>query len=209
MQICEIFHSLQGEGILIGTPTVFIRTAGCNLRCQWCDTEFAFEDGKEMSLDEIIEEIEKFKCHLICITGGEPLIQKDISKLVQILLEKNYFVSVETGGASSIEILPCDEKLSINLDIKCPSSGEHEKMNFLNVELLSPNDQLKFVIADDDDYKYAKDIIAKYKPGCHVIMQPVGGKELRELAEKVLRDKLEVTVLPQLHKIIWGDKRGV
>lgn len=209
MQISEIFYSLQGEGILMGVPTVFVRTAGCNLRCKWCDTEFAFTGGKEMSIDEIIKEVGKFDCPHVCITGGEPLIQKDVTKLIQELLDRKYFISVETGGSISIEPLPCDEKITISLDVKCPSSGEDKKMEFSNIELLSPNDQLKFVIADDNDYEYAKEIIAKHKPICAIIMQPVGGRDLKELAEKVFRDKINIRVLPQLHKLIWGDRRGV
>ena len=209
MQISEIFYSLQGEGILIGTPTVFIRTAGCDLRCKWCDTKYAFEKGKEMTVNEIVEKVESHDCNNICVTGGEPLIQDEILKLIQKLIDKKYLVTVETGGAHSIETLPCDDNITISLDIKCPSSGMHQKMNFSNIELLSINDQLKFVIADNEDYKYAKEIIAKYKPICRIIMQPVGGRDLKELAENVLKDGLNVQVLPQLHKLIWGDKRGV
>jgi 7-carboxy-7-deazaguanine synthase len=209
MLISEIFYSLQGEGILIGTPTVFIRTAGCDLRCKWCDTEYAFENGIEMAIDEIIGKAENYGSKNACITGGEPLIQNEISKLIQKLIDKNYLVTVETGGAHSIEILPCDDNITISLDIKCPSSGMHNRMNFSNIELLSINDQLKFVIADGEDYKYAKDIIAKYKPICRIIMQPVGGRDLKQLAENVLNDRLNVQVLPQLHKLIWGERRGV
>jgi 7-carboxy-7-deazaguanine synthase len=211
MLISEIFYSLQGEGKLIGAPTVFVRTAGCNLRCKWCDTEYAFEGGKEMELDEIMKEIELHDCNQVCITGGEPLIQKDMVKLVQKLLDRNFSISVETGGSVSVDSLPCDEKLVVSLDIKCPSSGEEGKMDFSNIELMSPNDQLKFVIADDVDYTYAKEIIAKYHPICKVIFQPVGGLELVELSEKVLKDRIEcdVRVLPQLHKLIWGDRRCV
>ncbi len=209
MQISEIFSSLQGEGLLIGAPTVFLRTAGCNLRCSWCDTEYAFSDGKEMRIDELIKGIGNYDCQRVCITGGEPLIQKDMMTFIQKLLDGGYFISVETGGSVSIESLPCDEKIIVSLDLKCPSSGEHEKMDFSNIELLSPNDQLKFVIADDNDYEYAKDIIAKRSPICQIVFQPVGGKDLKELAEKVLRDNLDARVLPQLHKLIWGEKRGV
>ncbi len=209
--ISEIFYSLQGEGVWIGAPTVFVRTSGCNLKCKWCDTEYALARGKVMAIDDILLEIGKFNCPNICVTGGEPLIQKDITRFIQKLLDRQYFVSVETGGSISIESLPCEERIMICLDIKCPSSEEHQKMDFSNIELLSPSDQLKFVIANDDDYEYAKDVISKYRPICQVIMQPEGGKELKKLAENVLRDKLgaNVRVLPQLHKLIWGDKRGV
>ncbi|MCK5547745.1 MAG: radical SAM protein [Thermoplasmata archaeon] len=209
MLISEIFYSLQGEGILIGAPTAFVRTAGCNLRCRWCDTEYAFTEGKEMSINEIVQKVRKYRCHNVCITGGEPLIQDGIIKLLQRFLDKRYFVSVETSGSVSIEPLPCDERLIVSLDIKCPSSGEEKKMNFSNLELMSPSDQLKFVIADEGDYNYAKEIITKYTPICQIIFQPVGGLDLNDLAEKVLKDRIDARVLPQLHKLIWGDKRRV
>ena len=209
MKVCEIFCSLQGEGVTIGARTVFVRTSGCNLRCAWCDTLYALEEGREMGLDEIIGEVEKFRCGRVCITGGEPLLQKDLTKLIQRLLDLRYSISVETGGSLSIELLPCDERMSVSMDVKCPSSGMHEKMNLSNLELLSPNDQLKFVIADERDYEHAKEIMAMHKPIAQVVMQPVGGKDLKWLAERALKDKLEVRVLPQLHKLIWGDRRGV
>lgn len=209
MLISEIFHSLQGEGLLIGLPTVFVRTSGCNLRCKWCDTDYAFEGGQEMSIEEVLDAVGKYDCRHVCLTGGEPLLQKDAIKLIRAILDKGYLISIETGGSVSVEILPCDDNLSIAMDIKCPSSGEHDRMNFSNLELLSPNDQLKFVIADDKDYEYAKKILDKHETICQVVMQPVGGTDIKALAEKVLDDKLNVRVLPQLHKIIWGVRRGV
>jgi 7-carboxy-7-deazaguanine synthase len=208
MKINEIFYSLQGEGILIGIPTTFIRTTGCNLRCSWCDTKYAYEEGKEMTVEEIMTKVKDFPSNHVCITGGEPLHQKDTIKLIQGLSDEGYQVSLETNGSKSIEELPCLDFLMISLDIKCPSSGMHEEMEFSNLELLSPNDQLKFIIEDEKDYSYAKDIIAKYSPVCSIIMMPVGGIDLKNLAEWVLRDKLKVRVLPQLHKLIWGEKRG-
>jgi 7-carboxy-7-deazaguanine synthase len=209
MLISEIFHSLQGEGLLIGLPTVFVRTSGCNLRCKWCDTDYAFEGGQEMSIEEVLDSVGKYNCLHVCLTGGEPLLQKDAIKLINALLEKGYLISIETGGSVSVELLPCDDNLSISLDIKCPSSGEHDRMNFSNLELLSPNDQLKFVIADGEDYEYAKKILDEYETICQIVMQPVGGTDMKALAEKVLDDKLNVRVLPQLHKLIWGVRRGV
>lgn len=209
MKINEIFYSLQGEGILIGIPTIFIRTTGCNLRCKWCDTKYAYEEGNEMSVEEIVTRVRDFRASYVCVTGGEPLFQKDITKLIQKLSDEGYQVSLETNGSKSIEELPCLDFLMISLDIKCPSSGMHEKMEFSNLELLSPNDQLKFIIEDEKDYRYAKDIIIKHNPVCSIIMMPVGGIDLKNLAEWVLRDKLKVRVLPQLHKLIWGEKRGI
>jgi 7-carboxy-7-deazaguanine synthase len=209
MKINEIFHSIQGEGILIGIPTIFIRTTGCNLRCSWCDTKYAYDEGDEMSIDEIMEKVKEHSCTHVCITGGEPLLQEETPTLVERLNKKNYRICLETNGSKSIEVLPCLDSLVISLDVKCPSSGMQDKMDFSNLELLSLNDQLKFIIADEEDYKYAKEIIAKHKPICSIIMTPVDGKNLKNLAQWVLNDGLKVRVLPQLHKLIWGDRKGV
>jgi 7-carboxy-7-deazaguanine synthase len=209
MKICEIFHSIQGEGLDMGAPTVFIRTSGCPLRCKWCDTLYAFSEGEEMSIDEILTKVGSYDESRVCVTGGEPLEQKDIFTLLERLLEQDYFVSVETSGALPIEDMPCVEDLRVVLDIKCPSSEMHEKMDFSNIELLGPTDELKFVISDRKDYDYAKEIISKYKPVCTIVMQPVWGNDLKELVDWVIKDKLNARVLPQLHKIIWGEKRGV
>jgi 7-carboxy-7-deazaguanine synthase len=209
MKICEIYHSIQGEGLDIGAPTVFVRTSGCPLKCKWCDTLFAFTEGEEMSVDDILKKVQSFDVPHVCLTGGEPLIQKDSYKLIQELLESGYFVSVETGGSIPIEEMPCVDNLRIVLDIKCPSSEMHEKMEFSNIELLGPFDELKFVIANKKDYEYAKEIIIKHKPVSPIIMQPVWGNDMKDLAEWVIEDKLNARVLPQLHKIIWGEQRGV
>lgn len=209
MKICEIFHSIQGEGLDMGAPTVFIRTSGCPLRCKWCDTLYAFSEGEEMSIDEILTKVGSYGESRVCVTGGEPLEQKDIFTLLERLLEQGYFVSLETSGALPIEDMPCVENLRVVLDIKCPSSEMHEKMDFSNIELLGPADELKFVISDRKDYDYAKDIISKYKPIGQIIMQPVWGNDLKELVDWVIKDRLNARVLPQLHKIIWGEKRGV
>lgn len=210
MKINEIFFSLQGEGIQIGIPTVFIRTTGCNLRCTWCDTQYAFFNGKEMSIEQLIQAVERYPTKHVCITGGEPLIQKETTTIINKLLDKGYKVCIETNGSVSIKELGCTEDLLTSLDIKCPSSGMHEKMDFSNIELLGSSDQLKFVIADENDYEYAKGVIGKYSPICNIIFTPVDGTNIKPLAEKVLKDGLEVRVLPQLHKIIWGSEmRGV
>ncbi|MFQ6127448.1 MAG: 7-carboxy-7-deazaguanine synthase QueE [Thermoplasmata archaeon] len=209
MIINEIFKSLQGEGIEIGVPTVFVRLTGCPLRCKWCDQQDAWVTGKSIGIEEILEEVAGYKCPYVCVTGGEPLAQDDSIKLISRLLEAGYMISIETGGSISLEELPCSENLMVSLDIKCPSSGMHDKMDLSNIELLSLSDQLKFVIADEEDYAHAKSIIERYGPQCSIVMQPVGGKDLRWLAEKVLQDDLRVRVLPQLHKLIWGEKKGV
>ena len=209
MKINEIFYSIQGEGILMGVPTAFIRTTGCNLRCNWCDTKYAYDEGEEMSIEEVVAKVKDFPANHVCITGGEPLLQKDVITLVQRLCENGFEVCLETNGSKSVEELPCLDSLMMSLDIKCPSSGMHEEMVLSNIGLLGPNDQLKFVIEGKDDYVYAKKIIEKYSPICSIIMLPQGGRELENLTKWVLADKLNVRVLPQLHKFIWGDKRGV
>jgi 7-carboxy-7-deazaguanine synthase len=209
MKINEIYRSIQGEGILVGVPTTFIRTTGCNLRCSWCDTKYAYDEGQEMTNEEILAKVKEQSAIHISITGGEPLLQQEVVKLVQTLSDEGYQICLETNGTKSIEELPCLDSLMISLDIKCPSSGMQEKMDFTNLELLGPTDQLKFIIRDEDDYNYAKNIIDRYKPICSIIMTPVGGKELKELAEWIIKDGLNVRVLPQLHRLIWGNARGV
>lgn len=203
MNINEIFYSIQGEGLLIGQPTTFIRTTGCNLRCNWCDTAYAYEDGKMMTVDEILKEVKAYPTKHVCVTGGEPLMQSNINFLLRKLLEKGYYVSIETNGSLNIRNLPNTPRLIINLDIKCPSSGMHERMFFPNIKWLDDTDQLKLVIADELDYGYAKDILRKYAPRCNIVFQPVGGTNVRMIADNVLRDRLQVRVLPQLHKMIW------
>jgi 7-carboxy-7-deazaguanine synthase len=206
MKIYSIFKSIQGEGLTIGAPTAFIRTSGCPLRCAYCDTPQAFDKGEQMTIETIMAKVAKLKCRHVCLTGGEPLAQKDAPKLLARLLGEGYQVVLETNGAMSLDDMPCVENLTISMDIKCPSSGESDKMLFQNIELLGPTDQLKFIIADDADYSYAKEIIEKYAPKCEIIITPVGGKDLKSLAEKVLKEGLDARVLPQLHKFIWGDE---
>jgi len=206
VKIYSIFRSIQGEGLMIGAPTVFIRTSGCPLRCTYCDTPQAFDKGEEMSVEEIMAKVEGYETANICLTGGEPLAQKDARRLVQRLVEERYTLVVETSGAIPLDEMPCVENLSISMDIKCPSSGEEGKMVYENIELLGPTDQLKFVISDRADYDFARDVVERYDPKCEVIFTPVGGKDLKEMAERVLKDGLRCRVLPQLHKLIWGDE---
>ncbi|MEM3445353.1 MAG: radical SAM protein, partial [Thermoplasmata archaeon] len=142
MRINEIFYSIQGEGINIGIPMVFVRVTGCNLRCRWCDTAYAFEEGTEMSLDAIFKKVEEFNTNRVCITGGEPLLYKELTKLISMFIDTGYFVQVQTNGSKTVQEMPCEENLCISMDIKCPSSGMHDKMDFSNIELLSPFDEL-------------------------------------------------------------------
>ncbi len=208
MKVNEIFFSIQGEGKEIGKPTVFVRLTGCNLRCNWCDTEYAFYEGKEMDVKDVLSEVEKHIIKRVCITGGEPLLQRsDLMKLLNILLEKGYEISLETNGSLPIDGIP--DKVLISMDWKTPSSGESERMLESNLSLLKSKDQLKFVIADENDYEYAKSFLKSREIPCEIVFQPVGGVDIKWLVERVMADHMDVRVLPQLHKIVWGNKRGV
>jgi len=214
MKVCEIFYSIQGEGELAGYPTIFIRLTGCNLRCRYCDTEYAFYEGKEMGIDDIIERIKGYRSRYVCITGGEPLLQREVLDLMETLLEDGYLVSLETNGSMSLEDVcmrlgKYGDSFIISMDIKCPSSGMSERMRLENIDLLRENDQLKFVVLDEDDYNYAKDIISRYRPRCKIIIQPVWGTDVRKIAELMLKDGLQARLSLQIHKIIWRDRRGI
>ena len=206
MQITEIFYSIQGEGIHTGLPTVFIRTTGCNLRCTYCDTTYAYQDGTEMSTNQIVSEIEKYHCNNICITGGEPLLQQETIPLINILQKKEYQISLETNGSQPIPSDISRENLMISMDLKLPSSQMHEYMILKNINKLTQNDQLKCVIQNNDDYLYAKKIVKNYLPNCHIIFQPMWGSDVKKLAEWILNDQLSVRMGVQLHKILWGEK---
>ena len=209
MKINEIFYSIQGEGKWTGLPNIFIRTTGCNLRCNYCDTKYAYTQGEEKTIKEIINEIQKYPCQYICITGGEPLLQKETKQLIKTLIDKDYKICLETNGSININELTKISSLLISMDIKCPSSKMNEKMIPENIDLLRNQDQLKFIIQDKNDYEYAKKIFQDYKPVCTVFFQPVWGTNLAKLAEWIINDKLQVKIGLQLHKIIWGNKRKV
>ncbi|MCL2510113.1 MAG: radical SAM protein [Methanomassiliicoccaceae archaeon] len=207
MKICEYFRSIQGEGLTIGVPTYFIRTAGCNLRCTWCDTTYAQEGGREMSVDEVMELVDDTKD--ICVTGGEPTLQKDMPKLIDRLLQEDKRIVIETNGSRDISWIPKDERIIVSLDVKCPSSGMSDKNMHTNLQHIGKKDQLKFVIGDQIDLNYAIRYLRENKTDANVIFSAVGGTNLLQIAEEVVNRKLNVRVLPQLHKIIWGDKRSV
>ncbi|NLK26090.1 MAG: radical SAM protein [Euryarchaeota archaeon] len=209
MNVVEIFYSLQGEGVLMGVPTTFVRFGGCNLDCTWCDTRYAREGGEEMSVDQILDRVESMNVPFICLTGGEPMLQEDIATLTRELLDGEHHVTIETNGTIPLEGLPISEDILISMDVKCPSSGATIPVYGDNLEFLSPRDQLKFIIADRIDYLFARKMLRESQLNCPVIMTPVGGTDLKELASWVLQDRLWVRVLPQLHKLIWGEKRGV
>ncbi|MCQ2086035.1 MAG: radical SAM protein [archaeon] len=208
MRICESFKSIQGEGKKIGIPTYFIRTVGCNLNCAWCDTQYAsLERGTDIPLDNIMAMVGN--CNDVCLTGGEPLLQKDTIELLERLLNSNKTIVLETNGSIDISQVPASDNIIISMDIKCPSSQMESKTNFSNIDTLREKDQLKFIINGGTDFDYSVYIIDKYKPQCESIFTPVGGMDIEPLAEEVIASDLNVRVLPQLHKIIWGNKRAV
>ena len=209
MRVVENFLSLQGEGLKIGRLTYFIRAAGCNLRCSWCDTAFSqdYRVGKEMSIPEVmglIGDVEN-----VCFTGGEPLEQADAPEFLKALVEAGKTVVLETNGSKDLSIVPDSDRIIISMDIKCPSSGMQDRMFLPNLERLTMKDQLKFVIADEKDLAYAEEFLKQHPVKTNVIFSAVGGISIRFLAEEVVAKKLDVLVLPQLHKLIWGDKQGV
>ena len=209
MKINEIFYSIQGEGKNAGFPTIFIRTTGCNLRCTYCDTKYAFYEGEEMSLHDIMEKIKKWNCKRICLTGGEPLLQEETPELVDMLLSEGYTISIETNGSIDISDM-AGKNVILSMDIKCPSSGMQDKMRNDNIALLRTCDELKFVIGDRGDYEFAKDVLKKYEPVCEVVMQPSWSvMDAKKLAGWILEDGLDVRLSLQIHKILWGDRKGV
>jgi 7-carboxy-7-deazaguanine synthase len=207
MRICEYFRSIQGEGLAIGIPSYFIRTVGCNLRCIWCDTKFALSGGIELTVDHIVELVDDNE--YVCITGGEPMLQADLPELLDKLLAAGKKIVLETNGSVDIADIPKHENLTVSLDMKCPSSGMSEKNLLSNLQLIGRKDQLKFVISDQYDLTYAMRIIRENPVDTNIIFSPVGGMDLLPIAEHVLQRRLNVSVLPQLHKIIWGEQRGV
>lgn len=211
LTVNEIFKSLQGESSFTGLPCIFIRLTGCNLRCTWCDTEYAFYEGQPKSVQDIMAAIEPLGVPLVEITGGEPLLQDTVYDLMNALLAKNYKVLVETGGGVSVAKVP--EPVIKILDIKCPGSGEDSKNLWDNLGHLNPGDEVKFVLADRADYEWSREILNRYNihKKVKVLFSPVYDKlDLKELAAWVLEDNLPVRVQTQLHKVIWGkDTIGV
>ena len=208
MKINEIFYSIQGEGKWTGLANIFIRTSGCNLRCNFCDTKYAYHIGKELSIENIIKSISKYPCKKICITGGEPLLQDDIYQFINRLLKIDFKICLETNGSICIKELSKIKPLIISMDIKCPSSNMNEKNFFENISFLEEKDQLKFVIKDMNDYNYSKKILSIYKPVCNIYFQPVWGTNPKNLSEWIISDGLNVRLGLQIHKFIWIDKKG-
>ena len=211
VRLTEIFHSLQGEARTVGRPTVFVRLTGCPLRCTYCDTAYAFEGGKQHSLDYVLAQVAEHSADYVTVTGGEPLAQPAAIQLMQRLCDAGYQVSLETGGAMPIDDI--DDRVSIVLDLKTPASGECDRNLLANVPLLRPKDQVKFVICDRGDYEWSKAQVHMHDLGSRVddILFSPSYEELAPalLAQWVLEDGLKVRMQLQLHKQIWGDKKGV
>ena len=211
LKINEIFYSIQGEGTSSGLPCVFIRLTYCNLRCTYCDTEYAFYDGKDMSIDDILTKIKQYDCKLVEVTGGEPLIQKECFDLMTKLCDQDYEVMLETSG--SLPIKNVDQRVKTILDFKCPSSKMVKKNDYTNINFIKPIDEVKFVIGNREDYEWSIELIKKYNltGKCEVLFSTVFGElENIKLVEWILQDKLRVRFQTQLHKQIWEpDKKGV
>ncbi len=213
LKVNEIFHSIQGESSYAGLPCVFVRLTGCNLRCSYCDTVYAYDQGAIMEVGDVVSKVETFGCRLVELTGGEPLLQEDTPCLIAALLDKNYEVLLETNGSRDISAV--DNRCAKIMDVKCPSSGEEKKNDPENLHRLSRGDELKFVIADRKDYSFAVNIIRSMdeaiKKEITINLSPCfNSVEPRELCEWMLKDKLNVRLNMQLHKYIWPpDMRGV
>ena len=211
LRVNEIFHSVQGESRHAGRPCVFVRLTGCNLRCVWCDTAYAFEEGEERSVAELVEQVRSFATPYVLVTGGEPLSQAGVHDLIGELLERGLEVAVETGG--SLDITPLDRRAMVVLDVKCPGSGMSAHNRWENLSLLKPTDEIKFVINDRADYEWSRGLVRERRLAerCGVLFSPVHGViPPADLAAWVLADRLPVRLQLQLHKYIWGpDTRGV
>ena len=212
LTVNEIFHSIQGESTHAGRPCVFVRLTACDLRCSWCDTAYAFHEGRKMAIDEVVDRVRAFGCSTVEITGGEPLLQADVYPLMQRLLAEGHDVLLETGGHRSIAGVP--EGVTRIVDVKCPGSGEAEKNHWANLRELTRRDEVKFVLRDRTDYEYAKEVVERHSlpDRCAaVLFSPVHGVlEPRQLSEWILADRLPVRLQLQVHKYIWSpDTRGV
>lgn len=210
LRLTEIFYSIQGESTHAGRRCIFIRLAGCPLRCVWCDSEYTFTGGEKFSIEEIVRTIGAYDCRLVEITGGEPLVQKESFELITVLCDRGYEVLIETSGAIDIE--PVDRRAAIIMDLKCPGSGEESRNLWSNLEKLRPHDEIKFVISDRLDYDWAREVIARHDLEQFTLLfsAAFGQLDMKTLAEWMLADAVPARLQTQLHKHIWGaDVKGV
>ncbi len=212
LTVNEIFHSIQGESTRAGVPCVFVRLTACDLRCSWCDTPYAFSEGRKRSVDDVLAEVEGYACPLVEITGGEPLLQEDVYTLMNALIARGHVVLLETGGHRGLDRVP-DGVVTV-MDVKCPASGESHRVDWANLDRLRPGDEVKFVIQDRADYEFARNVVSERALAdkvAAVLFSPVHGVlDARELAAWILEDRLPVRLQLQVHKYIWGAAaRGV
>jgi len=211
LKVNEIYRSIQGESSKSGLPCVFVRLTYCNLRCAYCDTEYAFYEGEDKSVEEIINEVKKYNCKLVEVTGGEPLVQKECLDLMKRLCDEGFDVMLETGGSLSIKEI--DERVMIVMDLKCPSSKMEKKNMYENLAFLKSGDELKFVIGNREDYDWSKEIISRYdlQNKCEVLFSVVFDElEPVSLVNWIIEDKLDVRYQLQMHKYIWHpETKGV
>lgn len=208
MRVIEVFHSIQGEGPLTGTRMTFVRAARCNLRCAWCDSAYSFGPGRERSVASIVREVGRHRTRHVCLTGGEPLLQRESLALVRALARRGVWTVVETGGSLDVEPYTRVPRTRLSVDVKCPSSRMDARNRWENLPLLRADDTLKFVIGDRTDYTYAKRVVRRYHGPATVVFQPVWGTDAGRLADWVLADRLDVRVMLQEHKVLWGDVPG-
>jgi 7-carboxy-7-deazaguanine synthase len=209
LKITEIFYSLQGEADTVGFPTVFVRLTGCPLRCQYCDTAYAFHGGEWMTLAQVLGRVAEFSPRYVCVTGGEPLAQKNCLPLLSSLCDANYRVSIETSGA--MPLAGVDARVVRVVDVKTPGSGEERRNRYAELELLRPEEQVKFVICDRADYEWSREQVTKHHLAgrCQVLFSPSAEQlPARTLADWILEDRLPVRFQLQLHKVLWGNVPG-
>lgn len=209
LRITEIFHSLQGESVTVGLPTVFVRLTGCPLRCQYCDTAYAFTGGEHREMEAILAEVQSYQCQHVCVTGGEPLAQPGCIALLKNLCDAGYSVSIETSGAR--DIAEVDQRVMVVMDLKTPDSLESDKNRLANLDFLKPSDQIKFVLCSEVDYEWAKAMLTEHRltERVQVLFSPSWGQlNPTDLANWIVRDKLAVRFQLQLHKILWNDAPG-
>ena len=209
LRITEIFYSLQGEASRAGLPTVFVRLTGCPLRCTWCDTTYSFTGGEAATIESVLAEVAKYPARQVCVTGGEPLSQKECLPLLTALCDAGYDVSLETSGA--LDVSEVDPRVSRIMDLKAPSSGESARNRWENLDILGAHDELKIVIASRADYEWARTVLRERGLNriCPVLLSPAQGLvEPRALAEWILEDGLDVRFQMQLHKVLWGNMKG-